>query len=157
MWVEEWRSDKEKGEEDQMEGRNQRGGVRLVDKLGKLYPGEVPVDKLRMIEDLGGEQRWEVKKIHEHRGSEEQREYLVQWKGSSERTWESANNFDEHQCIRDYWEARRRATRRQEVAGTEGEFVFQQQAVETPTVVHPVMSRTSSRGRAIRPSRRLDD
>ncbi|KAF8970748.1 hypothetical protein BGZ46_010401 [Entomortierella lignicola] len=54
------------------------------------------------------DEEYEVSKILDHQGDEEEIEFLVQWKGYdiAEATWEPLRNFKNQQCIRDYWKSK---------------------------------------------------
>lgn len=61
---------------------------------------------LDMVEDqqMDEDKTYEVEEILDHRKKGRQTEYLIKWKGFSETTWETVDQFNETECIDDYWE-----------------------------------------------------
>jgi len=51
---------------------------------------------------------YEVRKVLAHRGEDEQREYLVKWKGYKEESWVPTSDFNEYRSIADYWRRERK-------------------------------------------------
>ncbi|KAF9973708.1 hypothetical protein BGZ75_001069, partial [Mortierella antarctica] len=54
------------------------------------------------------EEEFEVVKILDHRGEDENVEFLVHWKGydASAATWEPLHNFNQKRCIQEYWKSK---------------------------------------------------
>jgi hypothetical protein len=48
---------------------------------------------------------YEVKKIINHRGTPGNYEYLIDWKGYKEKTWEPEANILDYDIVKQYWEA----------------------------------------------------
>ena len=88
----------------------EQGGFKLKELDGRFLNFLVPADQLRRVEQVAEEEEvsWEVDKILEHRGEEGQRFYKVKWKGRFEPSWEPAEMFDTTECIRDYWDGKKR-------------------------------------------------
>lgn len=91
--------------------RNKGGSYLLQDATGALYDHNIPSSHLKLISRATAvteaeELSFEVDRIENHRGTANAREYLVRWKGDTERTWEPAANFDDPQPIEEYWRNR---------------------------------------------------
>ncbi|CAO3572369.1 unnamed protein product [Mortierella alpina] len=54
------------------------------------------------------EEDFEIVKILDHRGEDENIEFLVHWRGyeASGATWEPLHNFNQKRCIQDYWKSK---------------------------------------------------
>ena len=89
--------------------RAQNGGYVLRDATGDILDRHVPPDQLKVVSKaprpLDSEPTYVVRKILDHRGEPGAREYLVDWKGYREKTWEPETNFDDYDVIKAYWEA----------------------------------------------------
>lgn len=94
------------------------GTYTLLTPDGALFHRNVPRQQLKVIasaavvdvSDLDAlERTYLVERIVDHRGGEDDREYLVKWKGYSDRTWEPKANFagSADDAIREYWATRR--------------------------------------------------
>jgi hypothetical protein len=59
------------------------------------------------------EEYYEVEGIRDHRGEEGHREYLIKWKGYSEKenTWQKASDFTDPTIIQRYWNKQRELRR----------------------------------------------
>lgn len=86
----------------------------LLTPDGCLFGRNVPVNQLKVITmaDLVDvstiEPNHEVERILDHRGNEDDRQYLVKWRGHVERTWEPSSNLTgtADNAIRSYWSSR---------------------------------------------------
>jgi len=73
----------------------------LLDRL-------VPIDQLKVIQREPGpvdamENIFEVNKIVNHRIRDGAKEYLVDWRGYDERTWEPETNILDERPVIEYW------------------------------------------------------
>jgi len=84
-----------------------RGGTYTLQNPDlSLLRRPVPRDQLKLISaDVVTDDVFYVEKILDHRGPENQREFLVKWLNypSSENTWEPASNIIDTKVLRDYW------------------------------------------------------
>ena len=82
----------------------------LQDNTGALLPRTYPPSAIKVIStDLAYDApSYEVEAILNHRDADHGREYLVRWKGYSEKddSWEPVANFDDESTITDYWTRR---------------------------------------------------
>jgi hypothetical protein len=89
--------------------RAQNGGYVLKDATGDILDRHVPVDQLKLIDRSGrfvDSNVFAVRKIVDHRGSPGNYEFLVDWKGYKEQTWEPERNILDYDCVKDYWSRR---------------------------------------------------
>jgi hypothetical protein len=92
--------------------RTRAGTYVLRDSTGDILDRRVPIDQLHALPkrrehilQRDKETSYAVERVIGHRGDVAHREYRVKWKGFDESwdTWEPAKNFQDTQCIRDYW------------------------------------------------------
>jgi len=88
--------------------RRNRGGTYLLqDHDNTLLSRPVPPEDLKLISQsaLHDTTSYIVDRILQHRGPPNKREYLVKWKHFDDRynLWIPHSNFDDIQCISDYW------------------------------------------------------
>ena len=92
--------------------RAHNGAYVLRDMTGDILDRHVPADQLKVLskrreakKQADMTQTYVVERIIDHRGSDNEREFLVKWKGydMSHNTWVAATDFHDTQCIRDYW------------------------------------------------------
>ena len=91
--------------------RAQSGAYILRDATGDLLDRFVPVDQMKIVSkkpmpvhpqgDI-----YTVRKILDHRGSPGNYQYLIDWKGYSEQTWEPEANILDYDTVKQYWERR---------------------------------------------------
>jgi hypothetical protein len=79
---------------------------RLLNSMGRLVSGFIPAPKLRIVRyasdaDMTGFS--EIKAIKAHRGTQGNREYLVQWKKKGADEWVHELDCDAYDLIREYW------------------------------------------------------
>jgi len=78
----------------------------LIDTTGALHPSKIPIQRLKRLQDDESADipTFEVEKILLHRGAGSSREYLVKWKGFSdkENSWVKVHDFNETDAITDY-------------------------------------------------------
>jgi hypothetical protein len=70
------------------------------------------IDQLKVIPDPDEEeQSFVVEKILAHRDKNKTRQYLVKWKGYSNKhnEWLPSNKFDDDRIIRNYWDSRKKS------------------------------------------------
>ena len=68
----------------------------------------VPADQLKIISrspKITDDNIYIVRKIVKHRGEPGSYEYLVDWKGYSEQTWEPEANILDRDVVKSYWES----------------------------------------------------
>ena len=84
------------------------GAYLLQDQTGALLPRNVPPSQLKIISYHAdpSEQSFEVLSILNHRGSVQDREYLVKWKHEYPDTWIHHAKFNDLDIIRKYWARR---------------------------------------------------
>jgi hypothetical protein len=91
--------------------RNRGGAYVLQDMQGALLPRNVPASHLKLVskDSMYDEASFDVEAIIDHRGPENQREYLVKWKhfGPEYNDWIPTKNFDDIALVTQYWERRR--------------------------------------------------
>jgi hypothetical protein len=91
--------------------RNRGGAYVLQDMQGSLLPRNVPASHLKLVskDSMYDEASFDVEAIIDHRGAENQREYLVKWKhyGPEYNDWIPTENFDDIALVTQYWERRR--------------------------------------------------
>ena len=89
--------------------RNKGGAYLLQDSTGALLPRSVPPSHLKIIsyQNDPSEQSYELQTILNHRGSIQDREYLVKWKHDHPDTWLHHSKFNDLDIIREYWSRRR--------------------------------------------------
>ena len=80
----------------------------LMDSTDHILPKNIPPSKLKMISFIEPEEddkEYEIEKILNHRGKLQMREYLIKWKGYSEKDnlWIPASQIMTPQCITEYW------------------------------------------------------
>lgn len=96
------------------------GTYTLLTPDGALFHRNVPRQQLKLISssaladlsDLDAlERTYLVERVVDHRGGEDDREYLVKWKGYADKTWEPKANFAgfSDAAVRDYWATRKSA------------------------------------------------
>jgi len=89
--------------------RRTTGGSYVVkdgtgEELGRNF---APSQLKLVLDDFESTEAYEVEKILDHREEPgEGVEYHVKWKGYKDTTWEPQRNFNERDCIKDYWKAR---------------------------------------------------
>ena len=71
----------------------------------------VPIDQLKIVSKDGRtidaeDNVYTVKKIHSHRGDVGSYEYLIEWKGYKEKTWEKETDILDDLVVTKYWKAR---------------------------------------------------
>jgi hypothetical protein len=90
---------------------------RMVDSTLALLSRTVPPSQVRLIsipdvldDPTLTEPSFVVERILAHRGATGKRAYLVKWKGypTSSNSWEPFSNFDDTDCIRLYWNSKRK-------------------------------------------------
>ena len=97
--------------------RTVAGTYTLLSPDGSLYHRNVPLQHLKLIasrqlEDVSNldarERTHLIEALVDHRGPEDKREYLVEWKGYADKTWEPYANFagTGDLAIREYWQLR---------------------------------------------------
>jgi hypothetical protein len=92
--------------------RAQNGAYVLRDATGDILDRHVPLDQLKIVSrkplslpnDQSADNIYLVRKIVDHRGQPGNYEYLVDWKGDKQRTWEPERNILDYDCVKDYWE-----------------------------------------------------
>jgi len=90
--------------------RAHNGGYVLRDATGDILDRHVPPDQIKIISKQPRpicEDVFVVKKVVDHRGEPGSYEYLVEWKGYEEQTWEPEDHFDDYAVIKRYWESKR--------------------------------------------------
>jgi hypothetical protein len=90
--------------------RAHNGGYVLRDATGDILDRHVPVDQLKLISKMPraideNNNIYIVKRILQHRGEPGNYEYLVDWKGYKEKTWEPEEHFQDYDVIKHYWDA----------------------------------------------------
>jgi transposase InsO family protein len=89
--------------------RARNGGYVLRDATGDILDRHVPVDQLKLVSKQPRSSDTEdniyvVRKIVDHRGQEGEWEFLVDWQGYKEKTWEAESQFQDYDVIKKYWE-----------------------------------------------------
>jgi hypothetical protein len=89
--------------------RAQNGAYVLRDATGDILERHVPADQLKIISrsPTANDNVYTVRKITSHRGNPGSYEYLVDWKGYSEKTWEPETNMLDHDVVKVYWESKK--------------------------------------------------
>jgi transposase InsO family protein len=90
--------------------RAQNGGYVLRDATGDILDRHVPPDQIKIVSKQplpNAEDVYVVRSILDHRGEPGSYEYLVDWKGYKERTWEPEEHFDDYDVIKHYWESKK--------------------------------------------------
>jgi hypothetical protein len=87
--------------------RTSGGSYVLKDQNG-IIGRNVPIHLLKLqkkkgMPDISDESLYFVNKIHQHRGIAGKREYLVEWKGIKNKTWEPEQNMVDYEVVRNYW------------------------------------------------------
>jgi len=86
--------------------RNTGGAYVLSDGDGQVMKRAYPPSHLKLVlddHDLNSETFPVEKILAHHRDAKGDVQYLVQWKGYEEQTWEPLDMFIERECIREYW------------------------------------------------------
>jgi hypothetical protein len=90
--------------------RARNGAYVLKDTTGDLLDRHVPADQIKLVSKqsrIKDKDTFTVNKIIRHRGAPGSYEYLVDWKGYNEEhhSWEPESQFNDDQCITDYWKS----------------------------------------------------
>jgi hypothetical protein len=90
--------------------RARSGNYVLRDASGDVLDRHVPADQLKLVSKKarGKDQKggvYYMSKIVAHRGDAGNYEYLIDWEGYKERTWEPADNIHSVRAINEYWES----------------------------------------------------
>jgi hypothetical protein len=87
--------------------RAQNGAYVLRDATGDILDRHVPADQLKVISRSPkvNDDVYVVRKILNHRGEAGCYEYLVDWKGYSEKTWEPEAHMLDHDVVKVYWDS----------------------------------------------------
>jgi hypothetical protein len=87
--------------------RAHNGAYVLRDATGDILDRHVPADQLKVISKAAKptDDVYVVRKIIKHRGQPGSYEYLIDWKGYSEQTWEPEANLLEVDVVKAYWES----------------------------------------------------
>jgi hypothetical protein len=91
-----------------IEKRMQNGNYLLSDSMGDILERLVPIDQLKVISrdplpvDADND-IYEVNRIIKHRDTNGVREYLIDWKGYTQRTWEPETHIREPGPVIEYW------------------------------------------------------
>jgi hypothetical protein len=96
--------------------RNTGGSYELKDEQNELLSRNYVPSELKVVtldESSIEEEYYEVEGIRDHRGEEGHREYLIKWKGYSEKenTWQKASDFTDPTIIQRYWNKQRELRR----------------------------------------------
>jgi len=86
--------------------RAQNGGYVLKDATGDILHRHVPPDQLKLVDRSGNylaDNIYTVNKIVDHRGNPGNYEFLVDWKGYKEQTWEPESNILDYDVVKQYW------------------------------------------------------
>jgi len=88
--------------------RMRSGNYLLRDATGDLLDRLVPIDQLKIIsrEPLpldAADNIYTLKKIVNHRTRNGVKEYLIDWHGYNERTWEPESNILDNKAVVEYW------------------------------------------------------
>jgi hypothetical protein len=91
--------------------RTRNGNYSLRDATGDLLDRHVPSDQLKLISKKArpsdtADNVYEVKEILDHKGEPGSYQYLVSWKGYSDRTWEPQASFLDDAVVKTYWDAK---------------------------------------------------
>jgi len=87
--------------------RAHNGAYVLRDATGDILDRHVPADQLKVISKAAKptDDVYVVRKIIKHRGQPGSYEYLIDWKGYSEQTWEPEANLLDVDVVKAYWES----------------------------------------------------
>ena len=90
--------------------RARNGTYVLKDATGDILDRHVPIDQLKIVSKSGriidaDDNIYAVKKIHKHRGDVGAYEYLIEWKGYKEKTWEPETNILDDLVVKKYWKS----------------------------------------------------
>jgi len=103
--------------------RRKNDGCYAIEDPDGLYASTVPLNHMKVVSDSDIEEDkkqemnaddevvndwYEVEEILDHKGSSEDRYYLVKWKNypKSESTWEPVDHVADDDCIQRYWKKR---------------------------------------------------
>lgn len=91
-----------------VEKKMRSGSYLLRDAVGDLLDRIVPIDQLKVISRQPGpedadENIFQVRRIVDHRSREGAQEYLVDWVGYEERTWEPEQHILDSGAVSEYW------------------------------------------------------
>ena len=84
------------------------GNYLLRDAVGDLLDRLVPIDQLKVVSRQPGavdadENIYQVRRVVNHRIRNGVKEYLIDWLGYDERTWEPEQNILDSGAVSEYW------------------------------------------------------
>ena len=96
--------------------RARNGTYVLRDATGDILDRHVPIDQLKIVSKDGRtidaeDNVYTIKKIHQHRGDAGSYEYLIEWKGYKEKTWEPETNILDDLVVKKYWKAAKKSNK----------------------------------------------
>ena len=93
--------------------RTRNGNYQLKDGTGFILDRRAPPDQLKLVSKSKRQRDYEINYvvdyIIDHRGEPGTYEYYTKFKGYDIPEWTPQQNFDDTQCIRDYWKSKERS------------------------------------------------